>query len=84
MGVNRFVGLRVREIGEKSLLGFGLALDEIDGVIGDFPVDGGAFGTVKYFVFFGCLTALRRRDVSELDTCVLLEAIAIGPEGSIR
>ena len=38
MGVDRFMGLRIGEIGEKRLLGFSLAFDEIDGVIGDFPV----------------------------------------------
>jgi len=33
------MGLRIGEIGEKRLLGFGLALDEIDGVVGDFAID---------------------------------------------
>ena len=84
MGVDRFVCLRIGNIDEERLLCFGLALDEIDGVIGDFPVDGGAFCATIHFVFFGYLAALRCRDVSELDTSVLLEAIAIGPEGSIR
>ncbi len=32
------MGLRIRDIGEKGLLGFGLAFDKIDGVIGYFPL----------------------------------------------
>jgi hypothetical protein len=39
MGVNRFVGLRIGEIGEERLLRFSFAPDEIDRVVGDFPVD---------------------------------------------
>ena len=52
MGIDRFVCLCVRQIGEKRLLGFSLALVEIDGVIGDFPVNSGAFDAIIYFMFF--------------------------------
>ena len=39
MGIDRLVGLRIREIGEERLLSFSLALDEINGVIGNFTID---------------------------------------------
>ncbi len=36
------------------------------------------------FVFFGFLVSLRRHDAGIFDACVLLKAIAIGPEGLVR
>ncbi len=58
MGIDRFMGLRIRDIGEKGLLGFGLALDEIDGVIGDFPIDRLALLAAVHFQFPGRFTSL--------------------------
>ena len=43
VGAGRIMGLRIGEKGEKRLLGFGLALDEIDGVVGDLAIDRSAW-----------------------------------------
>ena len=52
------MGLRIGEVGEKRLLGFGGALDEIDGVVGNFAIDRRALGAAVHFPLFGLLPSL--------------------------
>ena len=52
------MGLRIGEIREKGLLGFSLAFDEIEGVVGDCPVDRFAFFAVVDCQFLRRFTSL--------------------------
>ena len=76
------MGLCIGEIGKKWLFGTGFALDEIDGLVGDFTIDRRAFGAAIHFQFPGLFTPLCRHDVGEHSTWVAArrEAIAIRPE----
>ena len=58
MRVNRFVGLRIGEIGKKGLFATGLAFDEIDGLVGYFAIDRLALFATVHFQFLGFFTAL--------------------------
>ena len=85
MRVDRFMGLRIGEIGKKWLLGTGLALDEIDGLVGDFAISRPALGAAIHFQFLGLSPSLCGHDVGERGIWVAArrEAIAIRPEGSV-
>ena len=58
MGIDGFVGLRIREIGEKRLFGFSFAFDEIDGVVINFAVDRLALLAAIHFQPLRCFTSL--------------------------
>ena len=84
--VGRIMGLRVGEESEERLLGLGLALDEVDRMVGDFAIDRGALGAVVHLQFPGLLTSLPRHDVGQHGTgvCALLENGAVRPVGPVR
>jgi len=74
------MGLCIRHVGEEWLPGLGFALDEVDRMAGDFTVDGRTLGTIIDLMLLGLLASLGGHDAGELNTGILLKAVAIGPE----
>jgi len=84
MGVMGRVCLRIRNENEEWIVFLGLALNEVERVIGNLSIYRRTFLTAKDFQFFGLLTALGGHDMHEPGSRVFLIRGTVRPERPVR